>query len=44
MTVRGTSESADELWGDPVPFAVADYAVAPWDGLAVELGGLLVIR
>ncbi|MEV4993808.1 hypothetical protein [Streptomyces niveus] len=39
--VRGTGESADEFWGEWVPFAVADYAVAPWGGLAIEPGGRL---
>ncbi|WP_406506194.1 hypothetical protein [Streptomyces sp. NBC_01602] len=41
VAVRGSGESADQFWSDWVPFAVADYAVTPWDGLAVEPGGRL---
>jgi hypothetical protein len=41
VPVRGTGEIAEQFWGEWVPFAVADYAVTPWDGLAIEPGGRL---
>ncbi|MEU0744147.1 hypothetical protein [Streptomyces sp. NPDC006134] len=39
--VRGGAEAADAFWGPWIPFAVTDYALAPWDGLAVEPEGRL---
>ncbi|MFJ9821938.1 hypothetical protein ACIRU3_43240 [Streptomyces sp. NPDC101151] len=41
VAVRGSGGSVDQLWGPWIPFAVADYSVTPWDGLAVDAGGRL---
>lgn len=41
VPVRGSGPAAGQFWGEWVPFAVADYAVTPWDGLAVNPGGRL---
>ncbi|MEV5887494.1 hypothetical protein AB0L74_33475 [Streptomyces sp. NPDC052020] len=39
--VRGGAGAADAFRGSWVPFAVTDYSLAPWDGLAIEPGGRL---
>ncbi|MFI8437278.1 hypothetical protein ACIGJO_26760 [Streptomyces sp. NPDC079020] len=39
--VRECGGDAGEFWGDRVPFAVTDYALAPWGGLAVDTRGRL---
>ncbi|GAA2262933.1 hypothetical protein GCM10010145_42270 [Streptomyces ruber] len=41
--VRGSGRQAEGYWGPWVPFAVADYSLAPWDGLAVDADGRLAV-
>ncbi|MFD9601560.1 hypothetical protein [Streptomyces sp. NPDC059970] len=41
VAVRNSGGNAEQFWGAWVPFAVADYSLAPWGGLAVEAGGRL---
>ncbi|MFF4147822.1 hypothetical protein ACFY0A_42655 [Streptomyces sp. NPDC001698] len=41
VTVRGSEGNAEEFWGSWVPFAVADYSLAPRDGLAIDPAGRL---
>ncbi|MFI1825659.1 hypothetical protein ACH41E_04280 [Streptomyces sp. NPDC020412] len=39
--VRSTAGSTKEFWGAWIPVAVADYALAPWSGLAIDPDGRL---
>ncbi|MGW5677054.1 hypothetical protein ACWEV4_18585 [Streptomyces sp. NPDC003860] len=39
--VRDSAGSTGEFWGAWVPFAVTDYALAPWGGLAIDPDGRL---
>lgn len=39
--VRESTENTEQFWGPWVPFAVTDYALPPWGGLAVDAGGRL---
>ncbi|TMU98574.1 hypothetical protein [Streptomyces sp. DASNCL29] len=39
--VRGRGGKTDPFWGSWVPFAVTDYSLPPWGGLAVDAGGRL---
>ncbi|MFE2446242.1 hypothetical protein ACH4TQ_48345 [Streptomyces sp. NPDC021218] len=39
--VRGRGGNTDPFWGSWVPFAVTDYSLLPWGGLAVDAGGRL---
>lgn len=39
--VRNSAGSAEQSWGAWLPFAVTDYSVTPWSGLAVDAGGRL---
>ncbi|GGZ59863.1 hypothetical protein GCM10010387_62040 [Streptomyces inusitatus] len=39
--VRDSGGSSEQFWGPWVPFAVADYSLPPWDGLAVDATGRL---
>ncbi|MCQ8193218.1 hypothetical protein [Streptomyces rugosispiralis] len=39
--VRGGGGNTDPFWGSWVPFAVTDYSLPPWGGLAIDAGGRL---
>ncbi|GGZ36529.1 hypothetical protein GCM10010387_33240 [Streptomyces inusitatus] len=39
--VRDSGGSSEQFWGPWVPFAVADYSLPPWGGLAVDAAGRL---
>ncbi|RNG34299.1 hypothetical protein [Streptomyces botrytidirepellens] len=39
--VRGSGGNTDQFWGSWVPFAVTDYSLPPWGGLAIDAEGRL---
>ncbi|MGW2331421.1 hypothetical protein ACWC5C_37470 [Streptomyces sp. NPDC001700] len=39
--VRGGEGNTDQFWGFWVPFAVTDYSLSPWGGLAIDAEGRL---
>ncbi|MGV9849288.1 hypothetical protein ACWDWU_10910 [Streptomyces sp. NPDC003442] len=39
--VRGSGGNTDQYWGSWVPFAVTDYSLPPWGGLAIDAEGRL---
>ncbi|SCK62896.1 SMI1 / KNR4 family (SUKH-1) [Streptomyces sp. AmelKG-E11A] len=39
--VRDSGGGAEQFWGSWIPFAVSDYALTPWSGLAVDADGRL---
>jgi hypothetical protein len=39
--VHESADDAPRFWGPWIPFAVEDYALAPWSGLAVDAAGRL---
>ncbi|MFI2211596.1 SMI1/KNR4 family protein [Streptomyces sp. NPDC020141] len=40
-TVREARGTADQYWEEWIPFAVDDYSLAPWSGLAIDARGRL---
>ncbi len=39
--VRGRGGNTDPFWGAWIPFAVTDYSLPPWGGLAIDVEGRL---